>query len=98
MHEVRPITSAKPLEELGLSARQAQTLLQLSQGLGDKQIAGKPGISTRTVQKHLETVFKILNVNSRTAACHKVWDRLWIVLMMGFLLGLGVMDSAEWQC
>ena len=98
MHEVRSITSAKPLEELGLSARQAQTLLHLSQGLGDKQIAGKLGISTRTVQKHLETVFKILNVNSRTTACHKVWDRLWIVLMMGFLLGLGVMDSAEWQC
>ncbi len=98
MHEVRPITSAKPLEELGLSPRQAQTLLHLSQGMGDKQIAGKLGISTRTVQKHLETVFKILNVNSRVAACHKVWDRLWIVLMMGFLLGLGVMDSAVWQC
>ncbi len=93
MSEVRPATSAKPLEELGLSPRQAQTLLCLAQGLGDKQIAGKLGISTRTVQKHLEVVFKILKVSSRTAACSKVWDRLWILLMVGLLLGLGVMES-----
>ena len=94
MHEVRPTTSAKPLEEMGLSARQAQTLLYVAQGLGDKQIGGKLGISTRTVQKHLEVVFKILNVSSRTAACYKVWERLWILLMVGLLLGLGVMDGA----
>ncbi len=76
-----------------MSPRQAQTLLCLAQGLGDKQIAGKLGISTRTVQKHLEVVFKILKVSSRTAACSKVWDRLWILLMVGLLLGLGVMES-----
>ncbi len=93
LSESRALTSARPLETMGLSPRQAETLLHLTRGLTNEQIARNLHISSRTVQKHLEAVFTILKVTSRTAASCLALDRLHMVLIAAMLLGGGIMDS-----
>ena len=76
LEEQQVPTSAQPLECLGLSSRQAEVLLGVAQGLADKQIAAQLRISTRTVQKHCQSIFKVLNVSGRTTAASLAWQRL----------------------
>lgn len=96
--ETRALTSAKPLEGLGLTPRQAEVLLHLAQGCANEQIARQLHLSVRTVHKHLETIFKTLKVSSRTAACRIVHDRLHVVILTLILLSLGLMDSLNVFC
>jgi DNA-binding NarL/FixJ family response regulator len=56
--------SAEPL----LTNRERDVLGLLADGLGNKQIAGRLGISTNTVKTHLELLFEKLEVSSRTEA------------------------------
>jgi DNA-binding NarL/FixJ family response regulator len=56
--------SAEPL----LTNRERQVLGLLADGLGNKQIAARLGISTNTVKTHLELLFDKLGVSSRTEA------------------------------
>jgi DNA-binding NarL/FixJ family response regulator len=56
-----------------LSAREQEVLAQVAQGLANKQIARKLGISERTVKAHLTNVFQILGVTDRTQAA--LWAR-----------------------
>lgn len=52
----------------GLTPRETQVLAALTQGLADKEISQRCGISVRTVQNHLQNIYSKLGVTSRTAA------------------------------
>ena len=56
-----------------LSKRQKQLLILLDQGLSNREIAEKLGISEHTVKVHLWRLFRRLDVKSRTQATH--WAR-----------------------
>ena len=53
-----------------LSARQLDILHLLSQGLDNRIIAGKLGISVKTVETHLTRLYRQLNVQSRLEAAN----------------------------
>jgi pimeloyl-ACP methyl ester carboxylesterase/DNA-binding CsgD family transcriptional regulator len=55
-----------------LTSRQTHVLELVAAGLTDKQIAARLGLSTRTVQKHLERAYRRLGVQSRTAATRRL--------------------------
>lgn len=76
MVEMAPETDATPLQHLGLSAREAEVLWLLSRGQQTKQIAQTLGISTGTVKKHLEHVYRKLGVSSATGAVAQAFDAL----------------------
>ena len=54
--------------KLGVTAREAEVLLWVSYGKTNKTISEILGISPRTVNKHLEQVFRKLGVETRAAA------------------------------
>jgi DNA-binding NarL/FixJ family response regulator len=56
------------LQQLGLTAREAEVLLWLSRGKANREIGQILGISPRTVNKHLEQVFVKLGVENRASA------------------------------
>jgi len=68
--EFRPrFDSARPLERaFGLTPRVAETLLWLSQGKTNGEIATILGNSESTVKKHVLEIFEKLGVETRTAA------------------------------
>ncbi|HVJ45704.1 MAG TPA: response regulator transcription factor [Luteolibacter sp.] len=69
--------SAVPLEKaFGLTPRVAETLLWLSQGKTNGDIAVILGISESTVKKHVLEIFAALNVETRTAACLEAVEAL----------------------
>lgn len=51
-----------------LTPRQQAVAAQLQKGLRNKEIGEKLGISTHTVRRHLEQLFRRLDVNDREAA------------------------------
>jgi DNA-binding NarL/FixJ family response regulator len=51
-----------------LTQREQQILELLADGLGNKQIAARLGITTNTVKSHLELLFDKLDVSSRAEA------------------------------
>lgn len=55
-------------ETVALSDRERQVLLLVRDGLANKQIARRLGISERTVKAHLTNVFQRLGVTGRTQA------------------------------
>lgn len=57
-----------PAEALGLTRRQAEILERLARGQSSIQIAHALHISERTVHKHLEHIYRRLEVPSRAAA------------------------------
>lgn len=54
-----------------LSRRQSELLHMLNQGLSNRDMAEKAGISEHTVKVHLWRLFRRLEVNSRTQALHQ---------------------------
>jgi DNA-binding CsgD family transcriptional regulator len=68
----RPVGVAE-LIALGLTARQAEVLRLVATGLSERDIAGRLGISHRTVQKHLERAYRELGVSSRSEAAELAW-------------------------
>jgi DNA-binding CsgD family transcriptional regulator len=56
------------LRSLGLSRREAETLAWVAEGKTNADIAIILGASVRTIDKHLERVFRKLGVETRTAA------------------------------
>lgn len=54
--------------ELELTPRELQVLILVRQGLANKQIARRLGISERTVKSHLTSVFARIGANDRTQA------------------------------
>lgn len=51
-----------------LTTREREILELLSDGLGNKQIAARLGISTNTVKTHVELLFEKLDVSTRAEA------------------------------
>jgi DNA-binding CsgD family transcriptional regulator len=51
-----------------ITPRQAQILLLIAEGLSDKEIAHRLGVSPRTVQTHLGRLFREHGLHSRASA------------------------------
>jgi DNA-binding CsgD family transcriptional regulator len=62
--------SAQPLESLGLTRRESEVLLWMSQGKSNGDIGKILGMKERTVCKHSERVFSKLCVENRTSAAN----------------------------
>jgi len=69
-------TSAVPLEKLGLSVREAEVLLWMSQGKSDADIGLVLGISCATAKKHAAHVYQKLGVENRHAAALRALETL----------------------
>lgn len=61
-------SSTEPLLKLGLTPRAAETLLWLSQGKTNSDIAAILSITESTVKKHVQEIFEKLGVETRSAA------------------------------
>jgi len=68
LEKQRPALSARSLERLGLSRRQAEVLFCVAQGKTNAETGGILGLSRFTVRKHLENIYQKLGVKTRTAA------------------------------
>jgi len=67
--EFKPdFSSAQPLLRLGLTPRASETLLWLSQGKTNSDIATILGITESTVKKHVQEIFEKLGIETRGAA------------------------------
>ncbi len=64
-------TAGNVREEHGLSHRESEILALLSEGLTNRDIAARLGISFETVRSHLGHVYEKLRVKSRTEAVSK---------------------------
>lgn len=64
----------EPQEEIKLSPRETEILELLCEGLANKEIADRLGISTETVRVHLKHIYEKLHVRSRTEAAMKFRD------------------------
>jgi len=67
---------ARPLQSLGLTNREAEVLLWVTQGKSNSEIAIILASKVRTIAKHLERVFAKLMVENRTAAAHAALEVL----------------------
>lgn len=69
----RQLLGARPAlpTPVDLSPREIEVLVLVRQGLANKQIARRLGISDRTVKSHLTSVFNRIGVSDRTQAA--VW-------------------------
>ncbi|WP_353238722.1 response regulator transcription factor [Limnohabitans sp.] len=70
--------AATPSGPTKLSKRQKQLILMLDQGLSNRDIAEKLGISEHTVKVHFWRLFRRLGVNSRTQALHFARTNGWL--------------------
>jgi DNA-binding NarL/FixJ family response regulator len=61
-------SSPDPLQTLGLTVREAEVLLWVSQGKANADVATILGMSEKTVKIHLGHIFEKLKVETRTAA------------------------------
>jgi DNA-binding CsgD family transcriptional regulator len=52
----------------GLTAREIEILRRVTSGLTNRQLASELGVSTRTIDAHLRSVYAKLGVKSRSAA------------------------------
>lgn len=62
------VVTTQPLAKFGLTPREVEILILLSQGLGNRDIADQLHISHRTVMQHIANIFPKIDVNTRTAA------------------------------
>jgi DNA-binding CsgD family transcriptional regulator len=76
LSEVDDGLDAKPLEVLGITKREAEVLLWVSQGKRNAEIAIILGVKAKTITKHLERVFEKLGVETRTSAANIALDCL----------------------
>jgi DNA-binding CsgD family transcriptional regulator/PAS domain-containing protein len=74
--EEQRATATDGAAPLGLTAREAEVLSLVASGRTNAQIAEDLVISERTVQKHLEHVFRKLRVSTRTAAVALMMEAL----------------------
>lgn len=66
---------AGPADLTVLTARQRQVLALVAEGLTDVAIGHRLGCSPRTVDKHLEHIYRRLGVSGRTAALATAFER-----------------------
>ena len=65
---------AQPLQALGLTKREAEVLLWISQGKRNAEIGTILQTSKRTVGKHVERILCKIGVETRTAAAIVAFD------------------------
>lgn len=65
-------------ERLGLTVREAEVLLWLTQGKTNRDIGEILSLSGRTINKHLEQVFQKMGVDNRTSAALIADRALWM--------------------
>lgn len=70
------LSSATPLESLGLTPREAEVLLWIAQGKGNSDIATILGMSEKTVKIHVGHILEKLAVENRTAAAMRALEVL----------------------
>jgi DNA-binding CsgD family transcriptional regulator len=75
LDEWRPTPSPAELRVLGLTGREAEVLAWVARGRTDAQIGQLLTISPRTVDKHLQNIFRKLDVVSRAAAVARALSR-----------------------
>ena len=63
-----PATAAANIPVQPLTPREVEVLHMLAEGLGNKTIARRLGISEHTVKFHVGSIFSKLNASSRTEA------------------------------
>lgn len=76
LEERGPEPDARRLEILGLTPREAEVLYWITQGKSNAEAATILGISTRTVDKHVENIYAKLGVEARGAAMSIAAERL----------------------
>jgi len=64
-------TNQQALDNLGISPREWEVLVELSKGLSNDEIAGQLFVSTNTVKTHLANLYTKLAVKRRTQAVEK---------------------------
>src|SRR5213080_2956355 len=75
--EFKPdFSSSEPLVKLGLTPRATETLLWLSQGKTNSDIATILGITESTVKKHVQEIFEKLGIETRGAAAVRALEVL----------------------
>jgi DNA-binding CsgD family transcriptional regulator len=67
-----PAREKQKLKELGLTSREMDVVLLLSEGLKNPEIGKKLFISEYTVENHLRSIFRKMGVTNRTAATNRV--------------------------
>jgi DNA-binding CsgD family transcriptional regulator len=73
LHEAYLATERRRRPALRLTARQQELLHLVAAGHTNTQIARRLGISEGTVRTHLENIYRLLQVSSRTAAVTRVF-------------------------
>jgi DNA-binding NarL/FixJ family response regulator len=68
-----PINS-KNIEQLGISKREYEVLVQISNGLSNKEIAEKLFVSESTIKTHVSNLLLKLDAKRRTQAIQKAKD------------------------
>jgi DNA-binding NarL/FixJ family response regulator len=66
--------SDEALVEQGLTTRQAEVLRLVAIGGSNRDIGDQLGVSSRTVQKHLERIYRTLGVTTRSEAAARAWE------------------------
>jgi two-component system, NarL family, response regulator LiaR len=62
-----------PAGRTDITAREREVLEHVADGMGNRELAERLGISTRTAQKHVENLFKKLQVHDRTELVAKAF-------------------------
>ena len=70
----QPTTPVTGFDEVKLSRRETEILEKIAQGLANKEIADRLGLSIETVRVHLKRIYEKLHVRSRTEAALKYRD------------------------
>lgn len=74
--EEKKIVSPELFEKLYLTRRESEILFRITQGKTDSEIGMLCDISCRTVQKHVQNIYKKLGVETRTAAMLRAFEIL----------------------
>jgi len=78
--EIAPYPEAADEVFIPLSSREMEILQYIAQGMSNKEIAAKLGISRQTVKNHMSSILRKLAVNDRTQAAMYALRRGWIRL------------------
>jgi DNA-binding NarL/FixJ family response regulator len=62
------------LKQQGLSKREREIAFLLSRGLRNKEISDKLFISEYTVENHLRSIYRKMNVTNRTGVVHRLLE------------------------
>ncbi|MFC4221357.1 response regulator transcription factor [Flagellimonas marina] len=71
---VDPAINLKKVEELGISQREYEVLVEISRGLSNREIAESLFVSESTIKTHVSNLLVKLNAKRRTQAIQRAKD------------------------